>query len=48
MQSPEVGGRFAADGSEPVGTTPTAFTQLVRAEVDRYAALTKQIGMRTD
>jgi tripartite-type tricarboxylate transporter receptor subunit TctC len=48
LQSPDVGGRFAADGSEPVGSTPAAFTQLMRSEADRYAALTRQIGMRVE
>lgn len=48
LQAPEVGGRFAADGSEPVGSTPAAFSQLIRAEADRYATLTKQIGMRIE
>lgn len=48
LQSPEVGGRFAADGSEPVASTPAAFTRLMHAEADRYALLTKQIGMRIE
>lgn len=48
LQSPEVGGRFAGDGSDPVGSSPAVFTALLRAEAERYAALTKQIGMRIE
>jgi tripartite-type tricarboxylate transporter receptor subunit TctC len=48
LKLPEVGGRFAADGSEPVGSTPAAFTAFMRTEADRYAALTRQIGMRVE
>jgi tripartite-type tricarboxylate transporter receptor subunit TctC len=48
LQLPEVGGRFAADGSEPAGSTPATFNALIRADADRYAALTKQIGLRVE
>ncbi|MDP1535842.1 MAG: tripartite tricarboxylate transporter substrate-binding protein [Burkholderiales bacterium] len=48
LQSPEVGGRFALDGSEPVGSSPAEFTAFIRSEADRYAVLTKELGMRPD
>jgi len=48
LQSPEVGGRFAVDGSEPVGSSSDAFTAFIRREADRYARLTKEIGMQAE
>jgi tripartite-type tricarboxylate transporter receptor subunit TctC len=45
LQSPEVGGRFALDGSEPVGSSPQEFTAFIRRESERYAMLVKQIGL---
>ncbi|MCW5605504.1 MAG: tripartite tricarboxylate transporter substrate binding protein [Burkholderiales bacterium] len=48
LQSPEVGGRFSLDGSEPVGNSSEAFTAFIRSEVERYAALTRELGMRPE
>ena len=48
LQSPEVGGRFALDGSEPVGSTSKEFTDYFKGEAKRYAALTKELGMRAE
>lgn len=46
LQLPEVGGRFALDGSDPVGSSSKEFTAFIRSEVDRYAVLTQALGMR--
>lgn len=48
LQMPDVGGRFALDGSEAVSSTPAEFTAHIRREADKYAVLTKQIGMRIE
>lgn len=48
LQSPEVGGRFALDGSDPVGGSSQAFTAFVKAESERYARLTKEIALRVE
>jgi len=48
LKSPEVGGRFALDGSEPVGGSPAEFTAYIRKESDRYAKLTREIGMKLE
>ena len=48
LQSPEVGGRFALDGSEPVGGSPAAFTAFIRKESERYAKLIREVGLRPE
>lgn len=48
LQSPEVGGRFALDGSEPVSSTPKEFTAFIRSESDRYATLIRELGIRIE
>lgn len=48
LQSPDVGGRFALDGSEPVGNSSREFTAFIRNEAARYASLTKELGMRPE
>jgi tripartite-type tricarboxylate transporter receptor subunit TctC len=44
----DVGERFAADGSEPVGSTPAQFNTHIRAEIAKWAKVTQDIGMRTE
>ncbi len=48
LQSPEVGGRFALDGSEPVGGSSKEFTAFIRSESERYAVLIRELGMRIE
>jgi tripartite-type tricarboxylate transporter receptor subunit TctC len=48
LQSPEVGGRFALDGSEPVSSSPKEFTAFIRSEAERYASLTRELGIRIE
>jgi tripartite-type tricarboxylate transporter receptor subunit TctC len=48
LRQPDVAQRLAADGSEPVGSTPEAFGQHIRAEVAKWAKLTKQMNIRMD
>jgi tripartite-type tricarboxylate transporter receptor subunit TctC len=45
---PEVANKMAADGSEPVGSSPEQFQAHIRAEVERWRALIKQTGIPTE
>ncbi len=45
LKAPEVGPRFAADGSEPVGSSPSQFAAHIKAEIARNARLVKTAGM---
>jgi tripartite-type tricarboxylate transporter receptor subunit TctC len=48
LHSQEVAPRLAADGSEPVGSTPQQFGQHIKSEVSKWAKLTKQMNIRMD
>ena len=48
LRLPELASRLAADGSEPVGSTPQQFGEHIRAEVAKWAKLTKQMNIRMD
>jgi tripartite-type tricarboxylate transporter receptor subunit TctC len=48
LKAPDVGPRFAADGSEPVGTTPEVFTAHIKREIAKYAKVTQDAGMKID
>jgi tripartite-type tricarboxylate transporter receptor subunit TctC len=48
LRLPEVASRLAADGSEPVGSTPPQFGEHIRTEVAKWAKLTKQMNIRMD
>jgi tripartite-type tricarboxylate transporter receptor subunit TctC len=48
LNTREAAERLAADGSEPVGTTPEEFTQLVKAEVAKWSAVVKEAGIRLE
>jgi len=48
LHLPELASRLAADGSEPVGSTPEQFGAHIRTEVTKWAKLTKQMNIRMD
>ena len=48
LRQPDVATRLAADGSEPVGSTPEEFGRHIRSEVAKWAKLTKQMNIRMD
>ena len=48
LPQPEVGARLAADGAEPVGSTPQEFAAHVREEREKWARVIKQTGIRGD
>jgi tripartite-type tricarboxylate transporter receptor subunit TctC len=48
MQDPEIKKRFLAAGMEPAGNTPAEFTEFMKQQNDRYAAIVKQSGVKAD
>jgi tripartite-type tricarboxylate transporter receptor subunit TctC len=48
MQDPEIKKRFLAAGMEPAGNTPAEFTEFMKQQNDRYAAIVKQAGVKAD
>ena len=48
LPQPEVGARLAADGAEPVGSTPQDFAAHVREEREKWAKVIKQTGIKGD
>jgi tripartite-type tricarboxylate transporter receptor subunit TctC len=48
LPQPEVGARLAADGAEPVGSTPQEFAAHVREEREKWAKVIKQTGIKGD
>ena len=48
MQRPDVQVALREQGFTPATSTPAAFQSMIRADIDRYAALTEAIGLRAD
>jgi len=48
MQSPQIRELLAAEGSEPIGSTPEAFAALIRTEIARWTEVVKAAGIRAD
>lgn len=48
MVSPTLLEKYAANGVDPAGGTPEAFGALIRREVEKYAAISKRIGVKVD
>lgn len=48
VRAKEVQTRLTDDGSDPVGSTPGEFGDFLRAEVETYAKLIKEIGLKID
>ena len=46
MRSPDVQKRLAAEGSEPVGSSPAEFAAHVRAEHEQWSRVIKQAGIK--
>jgi tripartite-type tricarboxylate transporter receptor subunit TctC len=46
MHSPDMAKRLAAEGSEPVGSSPAEFTAHIRSEIDQWTRVVKQAGIR--
>jgi len=48
LKSPEVGDRFAIDGSEPVGRTPDNFSAYIKSEIAKWAKVVRETGVRAE
>jgi len=48
LHLPEVGEKLAADGSEPVGSTPEQFGAHIKAEVAKWRNLIQKTGIRAE
>jgi tripartite-type tricarboxylate transporter receptor subunit TctC len=48
VRSPELAKKLAADGGEPVGSTPEHFQQLIAVEIPRWRKVVKESGMRVE
>jgi tripartite-type tricarboxylate transporter receptor subunit TctC len=48
LKAPEVGPRFALDGSEPVGSASDEFAAHIKREIAKYAKVTREAGMKID
>jgi tripartite-type tricarboxylate transporter receptor subunit TctC len=46
MHSPDMAKRLAAEGSDPVGSSPAEFTAHIRSEIDQWSRVVKQAGIR--
>jgi tripartite-type tricarboxylate transporter receptor subunit TctC len=46
LPQPEVGARLAADGAEPVGSTPQEFSAHIKEEREKWAKVIKQTGIK--
>jgi tripartite-type tricarboxylate transporter receptor subunit TctC len=46
MHSPDMAKRLAAEGSDPVGSSPAEFTAHIRSEIDQWTRVVKQAGIR--
>jgi tripartite-type tricarboxylate transporter receptor subunit TctC len=48
LKLPDVGEKLAADGSEPVGSTPEAFGAHIKTEVAKWRKLIQQTGIKAE
>ena len=48
VQAPEVRARLAADGAEPVGSSPEAFAAYIKAELAKWGRVVKASGAKAD
>ncbi len=48
MTAPDVAERFIALGLEPATSTPDAYSEFVKTEIDKWAKVVKASGLRPD
>jgi len=48
LQTSDVRDKLAADGAEAVGSSPQEFTRMIRAEIDKWAKVTKAAGLKAE
>ncbi|HXD51726.1 MAG TPA: tripartite tricarboxylate transporter substrate-binding protein, partial [Burkholderiales bacterium] len=48
LQSPETREKLAADGAEPVGSTPEQFAAFIQSEIDKWSRVVKSSGIHVE
>jgi len=48
VAAPQLRSALLADGAQPLDSTPEAFAKTIRADIERFARLAKQVGMTVD
>jgi len=48
LRTPEVMQRLAADGAEPVGSSPEEFAAFIKSEIDKWARVANAAGIRAE
>jgi tripartite-type tricarboxylate transporter receptor subunit TctC len=48
LKAPEVAGRFALAGVEPVTSTPEAFADMIRQEIPKWTKVARAAKLRVD
>ena len=48
VNTAEIRSALLADGAEPIETTPEAFAQVIKSDIQRFTKLAKQVGMTID
>jgi tripartite-type tricarboxylate transporter receptor subunit TctC len=48
LRLPDVKERLAADGAEPVGSSPEEFASQIRSEIEKWTRVAKAAGIRPE
>ena len=48
LRNPEFMARLAAEGAEPVGSSPSEFAQLISSEIEKYGRIVKETQIKVD
>jgi tripartite-type tricarboxylate transporter receptor subunit TctC len=48
LRAPDVRERLAADGAEPVGSSPEEFAAFIKSEIDKWARVASAAGFRAE
>jgi tripartite-type tricarboxylate transporter receptor subunit TctC len=48
LRAPDVRERLAADGAEPVGSSPEEFAAFIKSEIDKWARVASAAGIRAE
>ena len=48
LETPEMHARLAAEGAEPVGSTPAEFGAMIRREMEKWSAVAREAGIKPE
>ncbi|MCX7136131.1 MAG: tripartite tricarboxylate transporter substrate-binding protein, partial [Proteobacteria bacterium] len=48
LKSPEIGQRMSAEGAMLVGNTPQEYLEYLKAELQKWTKVVKEVGIRLD